>query len=90
MIGISPDSVERLEEFVDKESLNFALAADEDRAVMEAYGAYGEKMNYGKVTVGVIRSTFVVAKDGTITSVKYAVKAKGHVARLRKELGIDE
>ena len=90
VIGISPDSVERLEKFVDKESLNFPLASDADRAVMEAYGAYGEKMNYGKVTVGVIRSTFVVAKDGTIASAKYAVKAKGHVARLRKELGIDE
>ncbi|MCI5826374.1 MAG: thioredoxin-dependent thiol peroxidase [Arcanobacterium sp.] len=90
VIGISPDSVARLEKFVNKESLNFPLASDEDKSVMAAYGAFGEKKNYGRIVQGVIRSTFVVAKDGTISSAQYAVKAKGHVARLRKELGIDE
>lgn len=89
VIGISPDPVARLEKFVDKESLNFPLASDEERAVMVSYGAFGEKKNYGKVVQGVIRSTFVVAKDGTVASAHYAVKATGHVARLRKELGID-
>ena len=89
VIGISPDPVARLEKFVDKESLNFPLVSDESREVMRAYGAFGEKKNYGKIVQGVIRSTFVVAKDGTIASAHYGVKAKGHVARLRKELGID-
>ena len=89
VIGISPDPVERLEKFVAKESLNFPLASDEDKKVMTAYGAFGEKKNYGKIVQGVIRSTFVVRKDGTIASANYGVKATGHVARLRKELGID-
>jgi peroxiredoxin Q/BCP len=56
--------------------------------VLEAYGAYGEKMNYGKQTVGVIRSTFVLDSDGKLERVYYGVKATGHVARLRKDLGI--
>ena len=89
VIGISPDPVERLEKFVDKESLNFPLASDEDKSVMEAYGAFGEKKNYGKIVQGVIRSTFVVEKDGTVASAQYNVKATGHVGRLRKQLGID-
>lgn len=90
VIGVSPDPLARLQKFVDKESLNFPLASDEERAVMKAYGAFGQKKNYGKLVQGVIRSTFVVGKDGVITSAQYAVKAKGHVARLRKLLGIDE
>lgn len=89
VIGISPDKAESLQKFTARDSLNFPLASDPDRHVMEAYGAYGDKMNYGKLIKGVIRSTFVVGKDGRIVSAKYAVKAKGHVARLRKELGID-
>jgi peroxiredoxin Q/BCP len=56
--------------------------------VLEAYGAYGEKMLYGKKSVGVIRSTFVVDPDGKIEQAQYAVKATGHVARLRKDLGV--
>ena len=89
VIGISPDKVEALEKFTNRDNLNFPLASDSDRAVMEAYGAYGEKMNYGKLIKGVIRSTFVVNKDGTIAHALYNVKATGHVARLRKQLGID-
>ena len=89
LIGISGDSVQRLEKFVAQESLNFPLASDEDRAVMAAYGAFGEKKNYGKLVHGVIRSTFVVDKDGVLSGVHYNVKATGHVARLRKQLGID-
>ena len=56
-------------------------------AVLEAYGAYGEKKLYGKTTVGVIRSTFVVGADGAVEKAMYGVKATGHVARLRAEVG---
>jgi thioredoxin-dependent peroxiredoxin len=88
VLGISPDGPAKLAKFRDKEGLNFPLLSDPDHAVLEAYGAYGEKMMYGKTTVGVIRSTFVVGPDGNIERAYYAVKAKGHVARLRAELGI--
>lgn len=90
VIGISPDSVERIEKFVDKESLNFPLASDTDHEVLKAYGAYGMKKNYGREVEGVIRSTVVVGKDGNVEHAAYNVRAKGHVARLRKQLGIDE
>jgi peroxiredoxin Q/BCP len=86
VLGISPDKPERLAKFRDKESLNFTLLADPDRAALQAYGAYGEKMMYGKKTTGVIRSTFVIAPDGTIERAYYNVKATGHVDRLRKDL----
>ncbi len=86
VLGISPDKPEKLAKFRDKESLNFTLLADPDRAVLGAYGAYGEKMMYGKKTTGVIRSSFVIAADGTIERAYYNVKATGHVNRLRKDL----
>lgn len=89
VIGISPDSVDTLRKFVDRDNLNFPLASDPEREVLEAYGAFGEKKNYGKIVQGVIRSTFVVGKDGKISSAQYNVKATGHVGRLRKILGID-
>jgi thioredoxin-dependent peroxiredoxin len=56
--------------------------------VLQAYGAFGQKMMYGKSTVGVIRSTFVIGEDGTVEKAQYGVKATGHVDRLRKELGV--
>ncbi len=86
VLGISPDSPQKLARFRDKESLNFTLLADPDREVLRAYGAYGEKMNYGKKTVGVIRSTFVIGADGKIERAYYNVRAAGHVERLRKDL----
>ena len=86
VLGISPDSPQRLAKFRDKESLNFTLLADPDREVLRAYGAYGEKMNYGKKTVGVIRSTFVIGADGRVERAYYNVRATGHVERLRKDL----
>ena len=88
VLGISPDSPAKLAKFQDRDGLNFPLLSDEKRTVLEAYGAYGEKMLYGKKAVGVIRSTFVVGPDGRIEQAQYAVKATGHVARLRKELGV--
>jgi peroxiredoxin Q/BCP len=88
VLGISPDSPAKLAKFVDKEGLTFPLLSDPDRKVLEAYGAYGEKMMYGKKSVGVIRSTFVIGADGRVEKAYYGVKATGHVARLRKELGV--
>ncbi len=88
IVGISPDNPEKLARFVAKESLTYPLLADVDRSVLEAYGAYGEKKLYGKTVVGVIRSTIVVAPDGAVELAKYNIKATGHVASLRKALGI--
>lgn len=90
VIGISPDSVDSLKKFAEKESLNYTLASDPDKQVMKEYGAFGTKMNYGKEVEGVIRSTVVVGKDGNVVHAAYNVKATGHVARLRRDLGIDE
>jgi thioredoxin-dependent peroxiredoxin len=87
VLGISPDQPAKLAKFRDREGLIFPLLSDPDHAVLEAYGAYGPKKLYGKTTVGVIRSTFVVGAAGTIEQAMYGVKATGHVARLRAELG---
>jgi peroxiredoxin Q/BCP len=88
VLGVSPDSPAKLAKFAERDSLNFPLLSDPKREVLEAYGAYGEKMMYGKKTTGVIRSTFVIGPDGKIEKAYYGVKATGHVARLRKELGV--
>jgi thioredoxin-dependent peroxiredoxin len=88
VLGISPDKPEKLARFREKEGLNFTLLSDPDRKALEAYGAYGEKKLYGKTIVGVIRSTFVVGPDGRLEQAQYAVKATGHVARLRQQLGV--
>jgi peroxiredoxin Q/BCP len=88
VLGISPDNPAKLAKFRDKESLNFPLLSDADHAAGRAYGTWGEKMMYGKTTIGVIRSTFVISADGQIESARYGVKATGHVARLRQELGV--
>jgi thioredoxin-dependent peroxiredoxin len=88
VLGISPDAPAKLAKFRDKEGLTFPLLSDPDHEVQRAYGAYGEKKLYGKTTVGVIRSTFVVGPDGKLEQAYYGVKATGHVARLRKELGV--
>jgi thioredoxin-dependent peroxiredoxin len=88
VVGISPDAPAKLAKFREKEGLTFPLLSDPSREVLKAYGAFGQKMMYGKTTVGVIRSTFVVGADGKIEQAQYGVKATGHVARLRKELGI--
>jgi thioredoxin-dependent peroxiredoxin len=86
--GISPDAPAKLAKFRDKEGLTFPLLSDPSREVLKAYAAFGQKMMYGKITVGVIRSTFVIGADGKIEQAYYGVKATGHVARLRKDLGI--
>jgi thioredoxin-dependent peroxiredoxin len=88
VLGISPDAPARLAKFRERDHLNFPLLSDPDHKVEEAYGAYGEKTLYGKTTVGVIRSTFVVDEEGKIAHAYYNVKATGHVARLRQDLGV--
>jgi peroxiredoxin Q/BCP len=88
VLGISPDDPDKLAQFRERDSLTFPLLSDPDHRVLEAYGAYGEKTVYGKPTTGVIRSTFVVDEDGRIEKAMYNVKASGHVAKLRRELGV--
>ncbi|QVQ54828.1 thioredoxin-dependent thiol peroxidase [Spiractinospora alimapuensis] len=88
VLGVSPDTVEKLRAFRDAEKLNFTLLSDPDREALTAYGAYGEKKNYGKVVRGVIRSTFVINADLTIAKAFYNVRATGHVDRIKRELGV--
>ncbi|MCE0485505.1 thioredoxin-dependent thiol peroxidase [Ornithinimicrobium sediminis] len=88
VVGISPDPPAKLARFVEDEGLTFPVLADEDRSVLTAYGAFGEKKLYGKTVVGVIRSTVVVDGTGTVTLARYNVKATGHVASLAKALGV--
>jgi peroxiredoxin Q/BCP len=89
VIGISPDKPAKLAKFRERDMLTFPLVSDPDKAVLREYGAFGEKKLYGKVVEGVIRSTFVIDADGKIERAMYNVKATGHVAKLRRELGID-
>jgi peroxiredoxin Q/BCP len=89
VLGISKDTPERLAQFREKEGLTITLLSDVDRDVLNAWGAFGEKKLYGKVVEGVIRSTFVVDAEGRIELAQYNVKATGHVAKLRKDLGIE-
>ena len=88
VLGISPDSPAKLAKFREKDGLTITLLSDADKTVMQAYEAYGEKKLYGKTVVGVIRSTFVVDEEGKIELAEYNVKATGHVAKLRRELGL--
>ncbi len=92
VLGISPDAPTRLAEFRAQHSVAFPLLSDADRATLGAYGAYGEKLLYGKLVEGVLRSTFVVDVDdsgaGTVAVAQYNVRAAGHVAKLRRELGL--
>ena len=88
VVGISPDAPAKLAKFRDRDAVPFPLLSDPDKDVLRAYGAFGDKMNYGKLTQGVIRSTFVIDADGKIESAQYGVKATGHVDRLLKQLSI--
>jgi thioredoxin-dependent peroxiredoxin len=88
VLGISPDPPAKLAKFREKDGLTITLLSDADRSVMQAYGAYGEKKLYGKTVEGVLRSTFVVGEDGNVELAQYNVKATGHVAKLRRDLGL--
>jgi peroxiredoxin Q/BCP len=89
VVGISPDSPAALARFRDRDAITFPLVSDPDKAVLVAYGAYGEKQSYGRTITGVIRSTFVIDSEGRIERALYNVKATGHVAKLRRDLGLD-
>jgi len=89
IIGISPDSIQSHKRFKEKYDLNFILLSDPDKKVAEMFGAYGEKKSYGKITKGIIRSTFYI-EDGVIKKAWRNVRAKGHVERVLKELGLIE
>jgi len=88
VLGLSPDTTESLAKFRERDGLTFPLLSDPDHEVLEAYGAWGERKNYGRTYQGVIRSTFVIDPDGLIEHALYNVRATGHVARLRKQLGV--
>jgi peroxiredoxin Q/BCP len=83
ILGVSRDEPEKLRRFRERDGLTYDLLSDPDHAAHDAYGAWGEKMNYGKLVEGVIRSTFVIDEEGRVAHALYNVKATGHVARLR-------
>lgn len=89
VLGISPDKPEKLARFRERDSLTITLLSDPDKSTMTAWGAFGEKKLYGKLVQGVIRSTVVVDEEGRVEVVQYNVKASGHVAKLRRDLGLD-
>ena len=89
VVGVSKDKPAKLAKFRERDGLTITLASDEDLSVHKAYAAFGEKKLYGKVVEGVIRSTFVVDEEGKIELAQYNVKATGHVAKLRRDLGLD-
>jgi peroxiredoxin Q/BCP len=87
VVGVSPDSIESHKKFKEKYNLNFILLSDPEKKVMQEYGSYGEKVMYGKKTIGVIRSTFIIDSEGNIKKVWKNVKAKGHVDQILKFYG---
>lgn len=89
VVGISPDPPAKLAAFRDRDGLSFTLLSDHELDVMKSYGAYGEKKLYGKTVTGVIRSTFIIDPEGRLDKAMYNVRATGHVAKLRRDFGID-
>jgi thioredoxin-dependent peroxiredoxin len=89
VLGVSPDTQDKQKRFAEAEHVPFPLLCDPSRAVLEAYGTWGEKKLYGKTVIGVIRSTFVLDEQGVVEKAMYGVKATGHVAKLRRDLGLD-
>jgi peroxiredoxin Q/BCP len=88
VLGISPDKPAKLAGFREREGLTITLLSDPDKEVLKAYGAFGEKTSYGRTIQGVIRSTFVIDEEGRVEVAQYNVKATGHVAKLRRDLGL--
>jgi peroxiredoxin Q/BCP len=88
VVGISPDVPAKLAKFRERDAITFPLVSDQDKSVLTAYGAFGEKQMYGKTVTGVIRSTFLVDAEGKVEQALYNVKATGHVAKLRKDLKV--
>ena len=90
VLGISPDQPEKLRRFRERDALTYGLLSDPGHVALDAYGTWGEKTNYGRTYQGVIRSTFVIDADGTVQYALYNVKATGHVARVRKLIGLEQ
>lgn len=88
VIGVSRDAVAKLSKFASDDALTFPVLSDPDHAIHDLYGAFGEKLLYGRTVQGTIRSTFVLDESGVITMALYNIKATGHVAMLRKKLGL--
>ncbi|WP_138443366.1 thioredoxin-dependent thiol peroxidase [Sinomonas susongensis] len=88
VVGISPDPASAIVDFAEAQHLGFPLLADEGHEIAGRYGAWGEKKNYGRTYEGLIRSTFVLDAEGRIELAQYNVRAKGHVAKLRRDLGL--
>jgi peroxiredoxin Q/BCP len=86
VLGVSPDGAEKHQAFREKYGLKFSLLSDPDKGVMTKYGAFGEKMMYGKKVMGVIRSTFVIGPTGKIEHAFYGVRADGHPAKVLTKL----
>ncbi|MCK7642064.1 thioredoxin-dependent thiol peroxidase [Corynebacterium sp. CCM 8835] len=86
VLGVSPDSPDALAAFREDESLPFTLLSDESKETMAAWGAWGEKKNYGRVVQGIIRSTIIIGTNGRVESAQYNVRATGHVARVLRDL----
>jgi peroxiredoxin Q/BCP len=87
IIGISPDPPDKLAEFREQYDLPFTLLSDPDHEIASAFGAFGIKKNYGKEYEGVIRSTFLIDEEGTITEAFYNVRAKGHAEQVASSVG---
>lgn len=89
VIGVSPDTVEKHQKFIAQYNLNFELIADTEKQILTDYGAYGEKKLYGKVSMGVLRSTFIIDEEGVLLAVIKAVKTKEATEQVLKKLGMD-
>ena len=88
VLGISPDKPAKLAKFRERDALTITLLSDPDKETLTAYGAFGQKTMYGRTVQGVIRSTFVIDEEGRVEVAQYNVKATGHVAKLRRDLGL--
>ena len=89
VFGVSKDSVKSHQNFTEKQELNFPLLLDTEGELLEKYGVWRQKQNYGRTYMGIARSTFVIESDGTLSMAKYGVKATGHVARVMKHLELE-
>lgn len=90
VLGVSPDSPESHRQFIERIGIGFDLLSDPEKTVMARWGTYGRKVMYGRESIGVIRTTFVIDEQGKITKASYGTKATGHAARLARELSLDD
>ena len=86
VVGVSPDSASSHQKFIEKFGLKFNLIADTEKKILQDYGVWGEKMNYGKAYMGVIRTTFVINEAGVIEKIFRKVETKTHTEQIVKEL----